>query len=141
MKNLIYPTIWCNNNAREMADIYCSIFPETVIVDQNQWVVVLLMDRQRIMLLNGGDMFRPNPSVSLMYLTPREEVVESLYRQLIKGGSELMPLDSYPFSKKYGWIEDRFGVSWQLYTGDDDHEEAGYPETAGGCRITGVKSK
>ena len=79
MKNLIYPTVWCNNNAREMADIYCSIFPETVIVDQNPWVVVLSMEGQRIMLLNGGDMFRPNPSISLMYLTSREEVVELLY--------------------------------------------------------------
>ncbi len=119
MKNLIYPTIWCNNNAREMADSYCSIFPETVIVDQNPWVVVLSMEGQRIMLLNGGDMFRPNPSVSLMYLTSREEVVESLYKQLIEGGKELMPLDSYPFSKRYGWVEDRFGVSWQLYSGED----------------------
>lgn len=119
MKNLIYPTIWCNNNAREMADSYCSIFPETVIVDQNPWVVVLSMEGQRIMLLNGGDMFRPNPSVSLMYLTSREKLVESLYQQLIEGGKELMPLDSYPFSQRYGWVEDRFGVSWQLYSGED----------------------
>lgn len=119
MKNLIYPAIWCNNNAREMADHYCSLFPETEIVDENQMVVVLSMQEQRIMLLNGGDMFRPNPSVSLMYLTSREEVVESLYKQLIEGGKELMPLDSYPFSKRYGWVEDRFGVSWQLYSGED----------------------
>lgn len=119
MKNLIYPTIWCNNNAREMADIYCSIFPETEIVDENQMVVVLSMKGQRIMLLNGGDLFRPNPSLSLMYLTSREEEVETLYQHLIEGGSELMPLDSYPFSRKYGWVEDRFGVSWQLYTGDE----------------------
>ncbi len=100
MKNSIYPSIWCNDNAREMADYYCSIFPETVIVDQNPWVVVLSMEGQRIMLLNGGEMYRPNPSFSLMYLTTREAVVESLYEKLISGGSELMALDSYLFSRK-----------------------------------------
>lgn len=82
-----------------MADIYCSIFPETVMVDQNPWVVVLSMEGQRIMLLNGGDMFRPNPSISLMYLTSREEVVESLYMQLIEGGKELMPLTAIPSAR------------------------------------------
>lgn len=55
MKNSIYPAIWCNNNAREMADHYCSLFPETEIVDENQMVVVLSMQEQRIMLLNSGD--------------------------------------------------------------------------------------
>jgi len=105
---------------REMADFYLSIFPDTEIVDQNQWVVVLKMHGQRIMLLNGGDMFRPNPSCSLMYLTPSEMEVESIYNKLIDDGKELMPLDSYPFSPKYAWVEDRYGVSWQLYTGREN---------------------
>ncbi len=99
-----------------MAGYYASVFPETEIVDQNQWVHVLKMHGQRIMLLNGGDMFRTNPSFSLMYLTTREKEVETIYTKLVEGGRELMPLDSYPFSSKYSWIEDRFGVSWQLYT-------------------------
>jgi len=121
MDNLIYPSIWCNNNAREMADYYLSVFPETEIADQNQWVVVLTIHWQRIMLLNGGEMFRPNPSLSLMYLTANEREVEGIYARLIDGGRDLMPLDSYPFSPKYAWVEDRFGVSWQLYTGDEEH--------------------
>lgn len=119
MDNLIYPCIWCNNNAREMADYYLSIFPEAEIADQNQWVVVLTIHRQRIMLLNGGDMFRPNPSFSLMYLTTDEDEVEAIYAHLTEGGRDLMPLDSYPFSPKYAWVEDRYGVSWQLYAGEE----------------------
>lgn len=119
MDNLIYPCIWCNNNAREMADYYLSIFPEAEIADQNQWVVVLTIHRQRIMLLNGGDMFRPNPSISLMYLTTDEDEVEAIYAHLTEGGRDLMPLDSYPFSPKYAWVEDRYGVSWQLYAGEE----------------------
>ncbi|MFA6912355.1 MAG: VOC family protein, partial [Proteiniphilum sp.] len=64
MDKLIYPCIWCNNNAREIAEKYLSVFPESAIVDENQWVVVITIHGQRIMLLNGGNMFRPNPSLS-----------------------------------------------------------------------------
>lgn len=119
MDKLIYPCIWCNNNAREIAEKYLSVFPESAIVDENQWVVVITIHGQRIMLLNGGNMFRPNPSLSLMYLSSKESETAAIYTALIDGGRELMPLDSYPFSSKYAWIEDRFGVSWQLYTGKE----------------------
>lgn len=119
MEELIYPCIWCNNNVREMTDYYLSVFHDIEIVDQNKWVHVLKICGQRIMLLNGGEMFRPNPSFSLMYLTTREREVEAISTKLIEGGRELMPLDSYPFSAKYTWVEDRFGVSWQLYTGQE----------------------
>jgi len=119
MDKLIYPCIWCNNNAREIAEKYLSVFPESAIVDENQWVVVITIHGQRIMLLNGGNMFRPNPSLSMMYLSSKASETEAVYTALIDGGRELMPLDSYPFSSKYAWIEDRFGVSWQLYTGKE----------------------
>lgn len=119
MDKLIYPCIWCNDNAVEMAEKYLSIFPESAIVDVNPWVVVITCHGQRIMLLNGGEMFRPNPSLSLMYLTTDEKETEEIYSKLIDGGKDLMPLDSYPFSSKYAWVEDRYGVSWQLYTGNE----------------------
>lgn len=69
MSNSIYPSVWCDNNAREAAEFYISVFPETKITDENPVVVLLEMHGQKLMLLNGGDMFRPNPSISLMYLT------------------------------------------------------------------------
>ena len=120
MEKLIYPCIWCNDNAIEMANFYISAFPNTEIVDQNNWVVVLKKKNQRIMLLNGGDMFKPNPSISLMYLSHSEQEIESIYNKINVDGKVLMPLDSYPFSSKYVWIEDRFGVSWQLITSAPD---------------------
>jgi predicted 3-demethylubiquinone-9 3-methyltransferase (glyoxalase superfamily) len=64
MDKLIYPCIWSKNNAREMADYYLSVFHNSEIADENDWVVVLKINGQRIMLLNGGEMFQPNPSVS-----------------------------------------------------------------------------
>jgi|SRR5690554_1469445 len=120
MERLIYPCIWCDNNADEMANFYISTFPNTEIVDQNNWAVVLKMKGQRVMLLNGGDTFKPNPSFSLMYLSSSEHEIESIYNKISGDGKDLMPLDSYPFSSKYAWVEDRYGVSWQLITAAQD---------------------
>jgi predicted 3-demethylubiquinone-9 3-methyltransferase (glyoxalase superfamily) len=120
MNNSLYPSVWCNNNAREAADFYLSVFPGSVVTDENPVVVMLEIGGCRLMLLNGGDMFRPNPSVSLMYLTSSPDEVDKIYSGLIEGGMALMPLGEYPFSPRYGWVEDRYGVSWQLYTGLED---------------------
>ena len=92
MNNSIYPSIWCDNNAREAADFYISVFPETKVSDENPVVVMLEMSGQRLMLINGGDMFRPNPSISLMYLTASQGEVEEIYSKLVAGGKAMMPL-------------------------------------------------
>lgn len=121
MNNSIYPSVWFNNNAREAAEFYLSVFPKAKIADENPVVVIMEVSGQKLMLLNGGDMFRPNPSISLMYLTSSQSEVEEIYSQLIGDGKSLMQLDKYPFSPKYGWVEDRYGVSWQLYCGQEEH--------------------
>ncbi len=121
MNNSIYPSVWFNNNAREAAEFYLSVFPKAKIADENPVVVIMEVSGQKLMLLNGGDMFRPNPSISLMYLTSSQSEVEEIYSQLIEDGKSLMQLDKYPFSPKYGWVEDRYGVSWQLYCGQEEH--------------------
>lgn len=120
MNNSIYPCIWSNHNAREMADFYCSTFPDTRILDENPVVVMLEIFGQKLMLLNGGDIFKPNPSISLMFLTMYEAEVEEIWNKLIPEGEPVMPLDAYPFSPKYGWVQDKYGVSWQLYTARDE---------------------
>lgn len=129
MKNNIYACIWCNNNAKEMADFYCGTFPDTKIVDENPMVVMLEMSGQKMMLLNGGDIFKPNPSVSFMALCSTAEEVETLYNKLIDGGGALMALGEYPWSKKYGWVADRYGVSWQLYLGQSGGAKEKYVPT------------
>lgn len=121
MNNSIYPSICCNNNAREIADFYCDVFPETKVSDENPVVVMLEMFGRKLMLLNGGDMFKPNPSISLMFLTMSENEVEEIWNKLIAEGESMMPLDTYPFSPKYGWVQDKYGVSWQLYTARDEN--------------------
>lgn len=120
MKNSIYPCIWCQNNAHEMAEFYLSVFPHAEVTIENRFFTMLTIQGQQIMLLNGMEQdppVKPNPSISLMYLTTDEQEIVAIHSKLFVGGKELMPLDSYPFSPTYSWVEDRYGVSWQLYTG------------------------
>lgn len=117
MNNSIYPCLWFNNNGREAATFYCNVFPNTVIKEDNGMVQMLSISGQNMMLLNGGPQFNPNPSVSFLIANEDEKETESLYNKLAEGGIALMPLDSYPFSKKYGWVRDKYGITWQLYTG------------------------
>ncbi|WP_026677956.1 VOC family protein [Fictibacillus gelatini] len=54
------------------------------------------------------------PAVSLFVTCETEEEIDRLFEELSKDGAVLMPLAEYPFSKKFGWVNDKFGVSWQL---------------------------
>ncbi len=58
--------------------------------------------------------FTFTPSISLFVDCDDEAELDGAFRQLAAGGKELMPLGSYGFSRKFGWVQDRFGVSWQL---------------------------
>lgn len=58
--------------------------------------------------------FSFTPSFSIFITCNTEDEIRNLYQRLNEGGQVLMPLDDYGFSKKFGWINDRFGVSWQL---------------------------
>lgn len=58
--------------------------------------------------------FAFTPAISLYVTCESDEEIERVYQKLKRGGAILMPLDSYPFSRKFGWVQDQFGVSWQL---------------------------
>jgi predicted 3-demethylubiquinone-9 3-methyltransferase (glyoxalase superfamily) len=70
------------------------------------------------MLLNDGPQSRPNPSISFMVICQSAEETEKYWQALLAGGQVLMPLDTYDWSPKYGWLQDKYGVSWQLYQGE-----------------------
>ncbi|WP_018631181.1 VOC family protein [Niabella aurantiaca] len=118
MIHLIYPCIWFDANGKDAATFYAGIFPDTKISTDSEMVVTIECNGQKLMLLNGGPVFQPNPSVSFLIANEDGQETERLYHELIEGGMALMPLDTYPFSKRYGWVQDKFGVSWQLYTGE-----------------------
>jgi predicted 3-demethylubiquinone-9 3-methyltransferase (glyoxalase superfamily) len=74
---------------------------------------------QPFMAISAGPLFKFNPSISFAVASPSKDEVDALWNALSEGGQELMPLDSYDFSERYGWTTDRYGLSWQImYAGD-----------------------
>jgi len=122
MNNNIFPCLWYDGDAKESADFYCKIFNGKITAD-TPMVLNIELFGQKLMLLNGGPHFEKNASVSLMVMCETEEEVQKYWDQLEDGGIVLMALDSYPWSKKYGWIRDKFGVTWQLYLGEKKSEQ------------------
>ncbi|WP_244998138.1 VOC family protein [Clostridium bowmanii] len=72
------------------------------------------MAGQQFNAISAGPYFKFNPSISLMVTCYSVEEVNTKWKLLSEGGTELMSLGEYPFSKWYGWIQDRYGLSWQL---------------------------
>ena len=58
--------------------------------------------------------FTFTPAMSLYVTCQTEAEIDELFEKLSQGGETLMPLGSYPFSEKFGWTADKYGVSWQL---------------------------
>ena len=117
MKNKIYPCLWFDGQAKEAADFYCSIFDNSKVTVDSPIVVNFELNGQKFMGLNGGPQFKINPSISFYTICDTESEIDTAWHKLADGGSVLMPLSKYPWSEKYGWVQDRFGVSWQLTLG------------------------
>lgn len=77
---------------------------------------VFSLNGQEFMAMDSNEKhgFTFTPSVSISVQCENEGEIDTLYGQLTEGGKVLMPLDNYGFSKKYGWVNDKYGVSWQL---------------------------
>lgn len=118
MENQIYPCLTIRGRVAEASDFYVDTFGEGKIGRPSQFVIQIELSGQKFMLLNDGPISSPNPSVSFMVICESPEEAANYWNKLIDGGSALMPLDSYDWSPKYGWVQDKFGVSWQLYTGE-----------------------
>lgn len=117
MNNSIYPCIWFDGKAKEAATFYCSVFADASIVADNPIVTMLKIGEQNFMLLNGGAMFTINPSISFFVTCKTADEVDACWEKLIDNGKILMPLNKYPWSEKYGWVQDKFGVNWQICFG------------------------
>ena len=64
--------------------------------------------------MNGGPMFKINPSISFFVICETEEEIDTIWNKFVEDGSIMMPLGEFPWSKKYGFVADKFGVCWQL---------------------------
>lgn len=117
MLNTIYPCIWFNGNAKEAAAFYCDVFEDSHIISENPGVVMLSMKEQKLMLLNANDAFKPNPAISFTIRCSSQSALENAWHKLSADGAVLMPLDKYDWCDHYGWVQDKYGVNWQLSFG------------------------
>jgi len=117
VKDHIYSCLWFDGNAKEAAEFYCSVFEHSEITSENPIVVTFESEGQKFMCLNGGPYFTINPSISFYVVCTTENEVDNVWARLIENGQALMELNEYPWSRKYGWVQDKFGVSWQLSLG------------------------
>ena len=117
MNNSIFPCLWFDDNAKEAADFYCSVFGNSKVTANTPMVVQFEIEGKKLMGLNGGPLFTINPSISLFVTCETDKEIDGIYNKLFEGGSAMMPLDKYPWSEKYAWIADKFGMTWQLMLG------------------------
>lgn len=130
----ISPMFWFDTQAEDAVKLYTSVFPDSKTGriacygkeasakhGQKEGDILAIefeLDGQRFNALNAGPHFKINPSISLFATFESEGEVNNAWEKLGKDGKVLMALDKYPWSEKYGWLEDRFGISWQIALGD-----------------------
>lgn len=126
--------LWFNGNAEEAANLYAGLFSHAEIKSVSRYgdsgskasgikpgsvmTADLTLGEHHITCLNGGPLFKFTPSLSFFVTCQSETEIQQLWNELSKNGNVRMGLDCYPWSAKYGWTTDRFGVEWQLMISD-----------------------
>lgn len=117
MANQLYTCLWFNGQIAEASEFYCSLFDQSKQLALNPIVAKFEIAGTPIKLLNGGALFSINPSISLFVKCETKEEVEKLWNAFMEGGKAMMPLNKYPWSEYYGWVVDKYGMTWQLFLG------------------------
>ena len=118
MNNSIYPCLWFDGKAKEAAVFYNGVFSNAKIISENPIVSIFELHGKKFMGLNGGPMFTINPSISMFVSCADDAEIEKYWNRLTEGGMVMMPLDKYPWAEKYGWVKDKYGMTWQLMIDD-----------------------
>ena len=114
MISTIYPCLWFDGKAKEAADFYCSVFTDSKITSENPMVVLFEINGKKIMGLNGGPYHTFTPAISLFVNCESIDETNEVWSKLIEGGSAMMEINEYPWSKRYGWLKDKYGMTWQI---------------------------
>ncbi len=148
MTQKITPNIWCNGNAEDMVEFYRHAFTDFEVLHTEYYpqtkeegledfqlnlagkvlTIQFRVHDMEFVAINAGPEFVPNPSISFFvnFDPSRDdqarEHLDDLWSKLADGGMALMELGEYPFSPHYGWVQDKFGVSWQLILTNPESE-------------------
>ena len=138
LKQKITPHLWFDKEAGEAAEFYANVFPESKISGTTTLhdtpsgdceVVSFEIWGQKFMAISAGPLFKFNPSVSFFVnfnpsiIKDARAKIDEIWNKLSDGGQVLMALDKYPYSEHYGWVQDKYGLSWQLILTDPKGEE------------------
>ena len=119
----IIPHLWFDKEAIEAAELYVSAFPNSRIKSKTVLnntpsgsvdVVTFEISGFEFQAISAGPLFKFNPSVSFLVTCNTKDEVDALWEKLAQGGTALMELDAYPFSERFGWMQDKYGLSWQI---------------------------
>jgi predicted 3-demethylubiquinone-9 3-methyltransferase (glyoxalase superfamily) len=131
MVQKIVPHLWFDKEAKEAAQFYTSAFPDSKITSTrvlhdtpsgDAESVVFQLAGYQFMAISAGPYFKFNPSISFLVACKTIDEVDRLWNTLGSGGKPLMELGEYPFSKKYGWTADKYGLSWQVMLADEHYK-------------------
>lgn len=119
----ISPHLWFDKEAKEAAELYTSLFPDSRIKHVSTLqntpsgavdLVSIDLCGQDVRMISAGPYFKFTPAISFLVACETKDEVDRLWQALSPGGTVMMELGAYPFSERYGWLADRFGLSWQL---------------------------
>lgn len=134
----IKPHIWFDQyKVKEAATFYTSIMPDSAVNYVNHFpmadgeceIVDFTFAGQPFFGISAGHSLQIDPAISFMInFDPSRDPdaakrIDDVWDKLCEGGKVLMPLDAYPFSERYGWVADKYGVSWQLILTKPEGEE------------------
>ena len=115
--------LWFDKEAKEAAEFYTSVFLDSEIKNTlvlhntpsgSVDVVTIQLLGEEFTLISAGPLFRFTPAISFLVACKTKQEVDDIWGELANGGSALMELGEYPFSQRYGWVQDRYGLSWQV---------------------------
>lgn len=115
--------LWYDKDAKDAAALYTSLFPDSKITSTTTLhdtpsgdadLVAVELCGQDFRLISAGPYFKFTPAISMLVSCETKDEVDRLWNGLSAGGTVMMPLDAYPFSERFGWVADRYGLSWQL---------------------------
>lgn len=117
--------LWFDTQAKEAAEFYVATFGKNSQVKHasnldntpsgSVDVVTFELLGREFQAISAGPLFKFNPSVSFHVICKTIEEVDAIWKNLSQGGAVLMELGAYPFSERYGWVQDRYGLSWQIF--------------------------
>lgn len=122
----ITPFLWYDDAAEEALTLYASLIENSEITDVSRMpdenlespgkvtIVSARLAGREVQAMNAGPDHRFTPSSSMFVGCETVGQVDRLWEGLSEGGVALMPLDAYPFSERFGWVQDRYGLSWQI---------------------------